>query len=335
MLRIENVVQLTRGELDSSVSISYFEQLQPFAKKIKMGDLFIAFNNDDIAKAISNGAHGILCECEDESFGQDVAWIRVRDIKKAAFDLLKYELLGHRCKYIVCEPIIFSIAKELINDEGVLFINPQNPENLFEKLNLPTTIHTILSFDEQLLQYLGSDEQQLFHTPRKHNFTVRKSSVLSSEIIWGEIWHVPYPEILLKYIWGAIQLAKEIGIVVKPINLSANACFEPYFVSKGIYESSYGKTSQVIIFSRFASNALLRDIVEFINNKTTWGERLYVFPISRVECKPRGAIITNYGSLEELHNLLEDGTFCYALVADANKSDVLVQNKPIQLSLFE
>ncbi|MEY4504837.1 MAG: hypothetical protein RL154_1133 [Pseudomonadota bacterium] len=334
MLRVENAVQLTRGDLENKVSISYFERLQPNAKKIKRGDLFLAFETDDIKLAIENGAHGILTDSDIESFGEDIAWIRVRDAKKASLNLLKYELLNLKCDYIVCEPIIFFTAKELIDDATILFLDPDNAKYPFEHI-LNHTIRAIVSYDESLLQYLSSDEQKLFHTPRSHGFVVRKSSALFSEILWGDIWQVPYPEVLLRYLKGALDLAKEFGILVNPKPIPPSPCYEPAFVAKGIYECDFGKSSQVIIFSRLASNAILRDIADFIATKASWGDRLYIFPMTRTECKPSHAIIMHYGSTDELVNLLEDGIFCYALVADIEKENLIKQRKLNQLSLFD
>lgn len=334
MLRIENAVQLTRGELAHKVDISYFEKLQPHAKKIKQGDLFLAFNTDEIEIAIKNGAHGVLTTLDREDSAHGSAWIKVRDIEKASFDLLKYELLNHKCDFIVCDKLVFEIAQNIIKQDNIVFLDRSKPQDFFEKLYI-SQIQTVVSYDEELMQYLSSDEHKFFHTPRKHGFVVRKSTPLSCEILYNEVISVPYPEILLQYLKGAIELAKELGILAQIKHLPKLDCFEPVFVTSSLNECDYGKSSQVIIFSNNTTNKILSDLADFIALNTSWGERFFAFSVSRKECNPEHAIAYTYTDIQDILNLLEDEKFCYALISDIKKEDIVKQKQNSQLSLFD
>lgn len=334
MLRIENAVQLTRGELAHKVDISYFEKLQPYAKKVKQGDLFIAYNTDDIELAMKNGAHGILTTTDKNDDNQSTAWIKVRDIEKASFDLLKYELLNHKCDFIVCDKLVFEIAQTIIKQDNIVFLDKSKPQEFFEKLYI-SPITAVISFNEDLMQYLSSDEHKFFHTPRKHDFVVRKSTPLSCEILYNEVVNIPYPEIFLQYLKGAIELAKELGILAQIKHLPKLECFEPVFVSSNLTECDYGKSSQVIIFSNNTTNKILTDLADFITLNTSWGERFFAFPISRNECNPTHAIVYTYTDKSDILNLLEDEKFCYALISDISKDDIVKQKQNAQPSLFD
>ena len=82
-MRLENLLALTQGTLQNQPFVSRFEGISFNAKKVKRGNLFVAFSNAEIDEAILNGAYGIIFDRPTQIADNEIAWIKVDDVDDA------------------------------------------------------------------------------------------------------------------------------------------------------------------------------------------------------------------------------------------------------------
>ena len=131
-MRIENVVALTRGDLKTSPSITYFEDIKLNYLQIRRGDLFIALNPAEIKKAVYNGAYGVIYDSDEiEPTDPEVAFIKVRDASIAAFSLARYGMLKKSFRFISVDPITLEMIKKISKSKSIEFVDKQDIKSLF------------------------------------------------------------------------------------------------------------------------------------------------------------------------------------------------------------
>lgn len=335
-MRVENVVALTRGELKTTPSIGYFEDIKLNYLQIRRGDLFIALNPDEIKKAVENGAYGIIYDtdsayiCDDE-----VAFIKVRDVKTAAFSLARYEMLKRSFRFICVDPITLEIIKMINKSKNIGFIAKGDLISLFSTIKDDTTT-ILMGSDEEFLGELATGSVENFLPPKDCKLKILNTTLFESSILFeGSSLSIKMPKFMLKYLENAINILKVLKAEVDTSNLSFTQFFDPVFVDNFLYEREFGKTSRVIIFAKFLDMRFLRETMQYLSKNTKWARNLYILPPHLSNIDEKGLIITPYGSERELRDILEENDFNFALVVDANKTNIIKKRKESSPFLFD
>ena len=86
-MRVNEVVEITRGTLLNTPSITMFSRIICDVEQIQKGDLFIAYQADlsHITQAIQAGAYGIICE-EKIKINDDEIVVDTTDFSKVNLD---------------------------------------------------------------------------------------------------------------------------------------------------------------------------------------------------------------------------------------------------------
>ena len=92
-MRLENILALTNAKLINEPFVNSFENIVFQADKIKRGDLFVAFEEQEIQTAILNGAYGIIFSKPTQISDNEIAWIKVLDIEDALKRLLRFRII--------------------------------------------------------------------------------------------------------------------------------------------------------------------------------------------------------------------------------------------------
>jgi ferrochelatase len=74
-MRVETIVNITGGELLNNPIINSFNNIKVDTSIIERGDLFFAYNQNDIPKAIKKGAYGVIIDRYIEILDKEIAWI--------------------------------------------------------------------------------------------------------------------------------------------------------------------------------------------------------------------------------------------------------------------
>ena len=144
-MRLENIVALTYAELINSPYVSDFSSISFNANKVKRGDLFIAFEHDDIEIAIKNGAYGIMFEKPTQISDIEIAWIKVKDLYDAVHKIVRFIFIDKEIKVYECNEIVLELAKQIDVESENFIVLSDNIETYFDKLTeLPQ--HSIALF---------------------------------------------------------------------------------------------------------------------------------------------------------------------------------------------
>lgn len=327
-MRIENVVALTRGELKTSPAIAYFKDIKLNFLQINRGDLFIAINPSEIKKALYNGAYGVIYDSEEiDPSDQEVAFIKVRDVGVAAFNLGRYELLKKSLRFISVDKVTLEIIKKISKSKSVEFVGKEDIRTLFCLLrNDDASI--VFGSDEEFLYELTTDAIENFLAPKDCKLTITGSTLFESVIfVDGVSLRIKLPEFQLKYLENAMNILKGLDVAFDLASLTFTDFFEPIFVDNHLYSKEFGKTSKVVIFAKYLDAQFLKETLQYVIKNTKWAQTLYVLPISLQKIEDKDVIVTLYGSERELRDILEENEFNFAFVVDGDKDKLIKERK--------
>jgi len=88
-MKIEDIINLTEGVLTNTPKVHAIEAATVYPSKVDQGDLFFSSSQEEIDKAIKNGAYAIVYD-NNEIIKKDdeIAWIKVSDIQLAALSVM-------------------------------------------------------------------------------------------------------------------------------------------------------------------------------------------------------------------------------------------------------
>lgn len=335
-MRIENVVALTRGDLITTPSITYFEDIKINYPQVKRGDLFVAFSKEEAIKAVYNGAYGVIYDSEDITpTDPEVAFIRVRDASMAAFSLARYGMLKKSFRFISVDAVTLEIIKKIVKTRSVEFADKNDVNGLFYLIK-NNEARIIFGHEEEFLSELTTDTVEHFLAPKDCKLQIASTTLFESNIfIDGVGYRVRLPEFQLKYLENAVKILKEIGVEYDVNALNFTPFFEPVFTDNMLYLKDFGKTSKVVIFAKFLDNHTLKETLKYISQNTKWAKNLYIFPLFLQNLEEGDIITTLYGSERELRDILEENDFNFALVVNGEKDKLIRERKESSLFAFD
>ena len=101
-MKIEDILNLTEGTLSNTPKVQAIESATVFPSKVDHGDLFFSSNQEEIDKAIENGAYAIVYDDENiVRHDEEIAWIKVSNIQLAAFKLIRYVVIKKEAIFFI------------------------------------------------------------------------------------------------------------------------------------------------------------------------------------------------------------------------------------------
>jgi len=115
-MRLENLLALTDGKVVNTPFVKQFSNIIFEAKKVKRGDLFIAFDEQHIEEAVINGAYGVMFEKPTQITDTEIAWIKVASLEEALKRLLRFRLIEKEILVYECNEIIIKLALQVLSE---------------------------------------------------------------------------------------------------------------------------------------------------------------------------------------------------------------------------
>ena len=112
-MKINSIIDIIDGELLNTPSISFIYSFKTDVSKVKEGDLFIAYNLDDVQVAIQKGAFAIILQNIYPIIDKEIAWIKVADLNTSLIKLFRYKLAHFNLDAFYCNDISFEFFKTL------------------------------------------------------------------------------------------------------------------------------------------------------------------------------------------------------------------------------
>ncbi len=323
-MRLVNILALTNAKLVNDPFVNTFLNITYDAKKIKRGDLFIAFDELQIEEAVLNGAYGVMFDKPTQISDNEIAWLKVDNLETALKKLLRFRLIEKEIASYGCNDIILKLARQIITSTNFItlsgnikdiFLNLWDIEKSSTILFSPNLCDSDIFTDIKSLPINKSEtiniiEQTLFETSFIYENTFYERQSISP-------FFIPYLEQLL-------NLYKTLNITFRLKKFSPIEHFEPAFVNKNFELKDFGTSDKVIIFER--SSELINSQIEFLQKKAPWAKLIYILPLDAYT--PKAINIITYKDKEEIIDILKDNSFHFALIAGVDKS---ILEKPLKI----
>ncbi|CAA6814937.1 MAG: Unknown protein [uncultured Sulfurovum sp.] len=308
-MKIEDLLNLTGGEVVSKPTITSINSVTVYPSKVEEGDLFISNDAEEIQKSIENGAYAIIYSDSTLNITDvEVAWIRVDNIEKAAFKLIRYVLISRESSFYLFTEHELSFMKMIVTQKSNIEMLPNEWRKIFEKI-LNSEAKMFIGTDEKLMKTIKPDvsllnkeasceiiTDTLFKTTFKINSYIYQEKditpfhvdILQRVVEFCDLHHLPYDLDRVKY----------------------TKHFVPVFIDGFLNIMVPSKSDKVAIF---VDN--LQDVYkarEYVRYNGAWVKTIVLTP---PKTKVDGVDRPNwYEHIDEAREILKNAYFNYAFV---------------------
>jgi hypothetical protein len=256
-MRIENIASLSGANLLNIPTISKVINIITNTNQIVGGELFVAFNNEDIKIAIEKGVFGILCnKCNISD--NDIAWLESENIKNSLLRLVRFELINK--KVIMLDYITYKITKQLLTNDDYYFLDLEDLYN-FNYLSIKKADFIIIK-ECQDIQNLGI-ELEAFEDIQ--DFAIKDRGFLAFELYLHEsVYTIELPPLFKTNFIKALSLINTNNINYSLSKASTFDFYQIEFVSKHLKPTGFGKSEMVLIY---ADSEILETLYNFLKKE--------------------------------------------------------------------
>ena len=327
-MTIEDLLNLTAGTLITEPTISAVNSVTTYPSKVDEGDLFISNNREEISTALENGAYGIIYSDADiKTTDDEVAWIQVDDIQKAAFKLIRYVLISREASFYLFTEHELSFMKMIVTQKSNVDILPNDWRKMFEKI-LNSDAKMFIGTDVELMKLIKPDvavlnkeasceiiTDTLFKTTFKINNYIYQEKditpfhvdILQRVVEFCDLHHFPYDLDRVKY----------------------TKHFVPVFIDGFLNVMTPSKSDKVAIFTDNLQD--INKSREYVRYNGAWVKTIVLTP---PKTKVDGVDRPNwYVNVDEARDILKNAYYNYAFVYALDKA-ILPKIKE-EYSLFD
>lgn len=247
-MRIETLKSLIGAKPLNTAWVSSIENIVFDVKKIKRGDLFFAYDEHDIAKAVEKGAYCIIIQTPVRVLDDEIAWLRVDSLENATIKLLRYYLEFHQKKIILLPNYEYEILKNSIISHTACFLQ-NDYKSLFSLFYKENKI--FFSNDKDFVESFTKEYEMIFlqnsTTPRITNNNFFQTSFIYNDTFYKNILLCP---VFLQNLTNTIDIALKYELEINLNKLEFSEFFYPQFFTKRLKKTDFGKGVKVIIFSK-------------------------------------------------------------------------------------
>ena len=326
-MKIEDILNLTDGTLINEPQVQAISAATVYPSKVEHGDLFFSSSQEDIDKALENGAYAIITDNKEIIKRDDeIAWIEVSDIKLAAFKLIRYVTLKKEAEFFLLERHEMSFLKMILIHKNVVGIMANDWRKVFEQI-LNSDDYLFVSTDKELLKLNKPDVKCLKDDVDGYMIsdTLFKSTFKVGGYVYQEKDLIPFH---LDFLLRVVDLCNTYELPYDIERIKYTKHFIPVFIDMNLQNTGKGKSDRVAIFT---DN--LEDIYrarEYIKRSNNWVKSIVLTP---PKTKVDGIDRPHWFSdEEELREILKNIHFNYAFIYKADKS--MLQTIKEEYSLF-
>jgi len=328
-MKIEDIVNLTNGELKSSPNIKAVEGVTLFPSKIDQGDLFISSTQEEIDKAISNGAYAIVYDDENIIHSDnEIAWVKVESIYQAAFRIVRYVILNRDATFHYLNPHEMTYLKMIATQKSNITFLADDWKKAFEQI-VNANGKLFVSGDKEMMKTIKPDIKIL--SKRVDGYmvdgTLFKSTFKIEKFIYQEKEFVPFHFETLTRI---IYFCQEHQLPYSIERLKYSKHFTPIFINNDLSKTNPKNSDRVIIFVDTIDDIV--DAREYIKYNGQWIKSIVLTPpntkIKEIHDNPHW-----FNNDQEAIELLKSAHFNYAFVYTLDQS--ILRNIKEEYSLFD
>jgi ferrochelatase len=308
-MKIEDLLNLTSGKIISEPTITAINSVTVYPSKVDEGDLFISNNSDDIAKALENGAYAIIFSDKSiKMIDNEVAWIQVDDIQKAAFKLIRYVLISREASFYLYSEHELSFMRMIVTQKSNLEILPNDWRKMFEKI-LNSDAKMFIGTDSELMKLIKPDVSILNKEASCEIITdtLFRTTFKINGYIYQEKEIAPFH---VDYLQRVVEFCDKHHLPYNLDRVKYTKHFVPVFIDGFLNVMKPSKSDKVAIFTDNLSD--IYKAREYVRYNGAWVKTIVLTP---PKTKVDGIDRPNwYESVDEARDILKNAYFNYAFV---------------------
>lgn len=314
-MRVNEVVEITKGALLNTPSISSLSRIICDVEQVRQGDLFIALDDSLVAQAVESGAYGIICNANVKVSDDEIAWIVVDDLQECLMRLIRYKLLARNITTIALSSIEDAIAREIVSDDRARFTTTSNvlKDSLCEVIELlnEEQVAFIFTRNEKILSL--SFEVAQSHQSKEKSFSILSHTLFDTTIFYKSAYYrINLPKLFLNELNAVLSVCENKQIAYAINQFKHITFFKPNFLNAFGKLVEFGQASKVAIAEEDIEQ--FKKYMAYIANNATWGKFLFLVPPIYLELFNQIAQTFAYESQEELCKYLHNENYNFALV---------------------
>jgi len=314
-MKIEDIVNLTEGTLTNNPHIQAIESASVYYSKIDNGDLFFSSNQEEIDKAITNGAYAIVYD-NDEIIKNDneIAWIKVADIQLASFKLIRYVSIKKEAQFFLLSEHELTFIKMILTHKSNISFIADDWRKAFEQI-LNSDDSLFIGSNKELMQLIKPNISRLEKEVEGYLVcdTLFKSSFKVGGFVYQEKELVPFH---LEALLRVVHFCNTHTLPYSIEKIKYTKHFTPVFIDSQLQTTHSSKSDKVAIFTDNIADIV--EAREYIKRSNTWVKGIVLTPPkTKVPNIDRPHWFQNE---EEVKEILKNTLFNYAFIYNAQKS---------------
>ena len=314
-MKIEDILNLTEGTLENKPTVQAIEAATVYYSKVDHGDLFFSSNQEEIDKAIENGAYAIVYDDENiVKKDNEIAWIKVSDIQLAAFKLIRYVNIKKEAQFfLLSEHELTFLKMILIHKSNISFVSNDWRKAFEQILNSDGSL--FVGTDKELMQLIKPDVAKLEREVEGYpvSDTLFRSTFKVGGFVYQEKELVPFH---LEYLLRAIDFCDREDLEYSVDRIKYTKHFMPVFIDLKLKSTRPSNSDRVAIFTDNLSN--ITKAREYVMRSNMWVKSIVLTP---PKTKVPGIDHPHwFNDEEEVRELLKTIHFNYAFIYNADKS---------------
>jgi ferrochelatase len=314
-MKIEDILNLTEGTLSNAPKVQAIEAATVYYSKVDHGDLFFSSNQEEIDKAIENGAYAIVYD-DDNIVREDdeIAWIKVSDIQLAAFKLIRYVIIKKEAQFFLLSEHELTFLKMILKHKGNVTFIANDWRKAFEQI-LNSDASLFVGTDKELMQMIKPDISTLSKEVDGYlvSDTLFKSTYKVDGFLYQEKELIPFH---LEYLLRAVDFCNVHDMPYTMDRVKYTKHFLPVFIDAKLRSTQASKTDRVAIFTDNTSD--ITRAREYVMRSNMWVKSVVFSP---PKTKIPGIDHPHwFKTEEEVRELLKNIHYNYAFIYNADKS---------------
>jgi ferrochelatase len=314
-MKIEDILNLTEGILINVPKIQAIEAATVYPSKVEHGDLFFSSTQEDIDKAIENGAYAIVYDNENIiRKDEEIAWIKVSDIQLAAFKLIRYVIIKKEAKFYLLSEHELTFLKMILLHKGNISIIANDWRKAFEQI-LNSDNGLFVGANKELMELIKPDIKKLDREVEGYPIsdTLFKSTFKVDGFVYQEKELIPFH---LEYLLRVVHFCKTHDLPFSVDRIKYTKHFTPVFIDSKLQSTKASKSDKVAIFTDNISD--ITKAREYVMRSNMWVKSIVLTP---PKTKVPGIDHPHwFENEEEVREILKSMHFNYAFIYNADRS---------------
>lgn len=316
-MRLENLLALTQGTLQNSPFVTRFEGISFDAKKVKRGNLFIAFNNSDIDEAVLHGAYGIIFDKPTQIADNEIAWIKVGDVNDALMRLLRFHLIEKELDVYETDLITIKLAQQIMTESDFLVLGQSIKDDFMTLWDVADNAK--LLYCPKLIDRDTFVTSKTLPNAYKDEITIVEQTLFETSFIFDNIFYERQllSPFFISYLERLLNFYKMNAINYRIRTFTPIDNFEAIFTNKDLSVKEFGASDRVLIFE--PDFELIHSQISFLERQANWANIIYILPKAKALPFENIEGIFTYESQQDIINILRSTSFHFALIAEQDK----------------